>query len=667
VKSAPTAKPHARSVRRRSGTNRTRPVRKTKWTLWLALLLAAVTIAVYSPVHSHPFAELDDGAYFYANPHVRVGLTWDTVKWAFTSFGSTTPDVPDWHPLAWLAHALDSEMFGPGPAGPHDINLLLHVLNAVLMFWILQRATGYVERSAMVAALFALHPINVESVAWIAERKNLLSMTLFLLTLMAYGWYARKPRARRYSVVVGLFALALMAKPQVVTLPFVLLLWDYWPLERIAFRSADRSWLFAFRQSFLPSHSGEERSAKREDQSKYRPFRRLLLEKLPLFALAAVSCIITVKSQLAVGGINQHFALSARLENAIVCYARYLGKAIWPANLAPFYPHPGASLPASQVGAALFVLIAVSAIAVALRRQPYFFVGWFWFLGTLVPMIGLLQVNRQAMADRYAYLPFVGLFILACWGVSDLAAQRHLSPMVLRAVAVAVLAGFTALTCRQIGYWGDNLVLWNHALAVTQNNYLAENIVGSTLMDQGHADEALPHFVAATRMDPADPSAYMAIGTYEQQHGNAREAIDDYQKTIMLTDQAVGKNLWLRSTTFARMGSAYRQLGQFELARASFQNALEINPQDAQVWLALGIVTAQAGDSRAAAQAYLKALKIQPSDVGFLLLARALDQTGQSGQAESARAEAQRLSRNLAAAQRTVEAVFAGPAASSRP
>ena len=654
MKSSPAAKPRARAERRRDRRESAKPAGRPA--LWLALLLVTATIGVYWPVHTHPFANLDDGPYVYANPHVRAGVTWETVKWSFTSFGTITPDVPDWHPLAWLSHALDSDMFGPGAAGPHDVNLLLHALNVVLLFFVLQRATGCAGRSAMVAGLFALHPINVESVAWIAERKNLLSMTFFLLALMAYGWYVRKPGAGRYVAVAGMFALGLMAKPQVVTLPFVLLLWDYWPLERLV----PGSWLFAFRQNGTADKPGEKRTANSGQQSgEERSFRWLLLEKLPLFALAAASCVITVKSQLVAGGINEQIALPARLGNAAVSYVRYLAKAFWPANLAPFYPHPGALLPMWKVIAAVVVLLATSAAVVVLRQRRYLPVGWFWFLGTLVPMIGLVQLNRQAMADRYAYISFIGLFLAVSWGVADLAEQRQLSPTILRRAGIAVLAVLMTITYRQVGYWGDTLTLWRHALEVTQGNFLAENIVGSTLMDQGHGDEALPHFVAATQMNPADPSAYMAIGTYDQQHGEVRQAIEQYEKTIALTDHAVQKNLWLRETTFARLGSAYRQLGEFEQARANFQKALEINRRDGQAWLALGIVTAQAGDARGAVEAYSQAMKIQASDVGYLLLARALEQTGQNSQAEAARAEAQRLSRNLPAAEREVDAIFA--------
>ncbi len=616
------------------------------------------TVAVYYPVHTHPFANFDDGPYVFSNPHVHAGLSWETVKWAFTSFGSVTPDVPDWHPLAWLSHAFDTTVFGFDPAGPHDENLLLHIVNVVLLFWLLQRATGLTERSAMVAALFALHPINVESVAWISERKNLLSMLFFLLALASYRWYAGRPRVGRYIVVAVLFALGLMAKPQVITLPFVLLLWDYWPLRRLAFRHS----LFASRKNTSGEISGEKRTANGDERpSGEEPFLWLVLEKVPLFAIAAASAVITVKSQLAIGGIDvdKSMSFSIRLGNAIVAYVRYLGKAVWPADLALFYPHPGTSLQGWQVLAALAVLLAISGLVIVLRRLRYPLVGWLWFLGTLVPMIGLVQVNRQAMADRYAYISFIGLFILVCWGAADLAEQRHLSPVWLRSGSVAVLLLLGALTYRQVGFWSDNLTLWSHALEVTHGNYFAENIVGSMLMDRGQADAALPHLEAATEMNPSDPSAYMSIGAYDQQHGKPQQAIEQYQKTIALTDGAVQRNLWLRSTTFARMGSAYRQLGDFAQARQSFREALEINPGDGQLWLALGIVTQLSGDPSGAIPAYSQGVKLQPSDVGYLLLARALQQTGQKSQAQSAEAEAQRLSRDLAAAQRSVDGIFA--------
>lgn len=642
VKSSPATKPRSRSGDRHVRKQPAEGVSRVNWTLLLGLLLVVATVALYYPVHHHPFTNFDDGPYVYANPHVRAGLSPDTVKWAFTSFGSGTPDVPDWHPLTWLSHALDTQVFGVDPAGPHFENLLLHVLNVVLLFWVLVRATGFTGRSAMVAALFALHPINVESVAWISERKNLLSMMFFLLAMAAYRWYALKPRAERYLAVPALFALGLMAKPQVVTLPFVLLLWDYWPQHRM-----------------FPAGPGACLEMPPDAVFPQRSCTWLVVEKLPLFVLAAISSIITMKSQLAIGSIDKHLSLTIRLGNAIVSYVRYLGKAFWPSRLALFYPHPGNSLAAWQVFAAFVVLLAISGLVFAVRRRRYPLVGWLWFLGTLVPMIGLVQINHQAMADRYAYVSFIGLFILVCWGVADFAQQRHLSAVWLRGVSIAVLLVLAAVTYRQIGFWGDNMTLWSHTLEVTQGNYLAEDIVGSNLMDQGHPDEALPHFQNAAEMNPSDPQAHMAIGAYDQQRGELPQAIDQYKKAITLTDDAVQRNLWLRSTTFARIGSAYRQLGDFEQARQSFQKALEIDPNQAEVWLSLGIVTQLSGDPTGAIHAYSQAVKIKPSDIGYLLLARVLEQTGHGDDAQRAISEGRRLSRDFTAAQGRVDALSA--------
>jgi tetratricopeptide (TPR) repeat protein len=607
-------------------------------------MLFAATVALYWPVHAHPFTNFDDGPYVYANPHILSGLSWDTVKWAFTSIGTVTPDVPDWHPLAWLSHAMDTQLFGPDPAGPHDVNVFFHALNVVLLFWVLWRATRALGRSAMVAALFAVHPVNVESVAWISERKNLLSMMFFLLALAAYRWYAREPRAARYLVVALLFAFGLMSKPQVITLPFVLLLWDYWPLRRL-----------------FPSEATVGSEASVDTVFPKRSLSQLILEKVPLLVLAAVSAVITLKSQQAIGSINSDKALSLslRVGNAIVAYARYLGKAVWPSSLSLFYPHPGTSLTAWQVMAALLVLLAVSALVGLTARRRYPLVGWLWFLGTMVPMIGLVQLNRQAMADRYGYLPFIGLFLIVSWGGEDIAQARRVSRLVLRVVAVAVLVALSAVTYRQIGFWGDNMALWSHALEVTHDNYLAENIVGSTLMDQGDAEAALPHFQNAVKENPSDASAYLGVGAYDQRHGQPQQAIAQYQKVITLTDNKVQQNLWLRSTAFARMGSAYRQLKDFENARQSYREALQLDPGKGEVWLALGIVTQLAGDSNGAVPAYLQAVKLQPSDVGYLLLARALQQTGHDNEAQEDIEQARRRSRDFPRAQRSVDAVLA--------
>ena len=362
-------------------------------TVIVALLLAVVTLALYYPVRGHPFLNYDDTLYVTQNDQVQAGLTWLTVKWAFTTF-----EVGTWHPLAWLSHALDCQLFGLSPAGHHSTSLLLHTLNVVLLFWVLQAATGYAGRSAMVAALFALHPINVESVAWIAERKNVLSMLFFLLALGAYRWYAREPRLDRYLLVAFLSALGLLSKPQVITFPFILLLWDYWPLQRMTGKGRESASL----AGAIPARS-----------LSWRPF-----EKVPLFALSAASAVITMAATRT-DTEKILYPRHIRIEAAIVGYVQYLGKAVWPSRLAVFYPHPGNSLQPWHVYASLFLMVAITALVWEARNRRYLLVGWLWFVGTLVPMLGLQPVGykgMQGIADRYAYLPFIGLFILICWG-----------------------------------------------------------------------------------------------------------------------------------------------------------------------------------------------------------------------------------------------------------
>ena len=365
------------------------------------LLLVAGTLAVYNPVVVNGFIDFDDSAYLLKNSHVQSGLSWDTVKWSLTTFHES-----NWHPLTWMSHALDCQIFHLNPVGHHYTNVLLHAANAVLLFLLLWRATGSVGASLLVAALFAVHPVNVESVAWAAERKNVLSMFFFLLAIHAYDRYARTGRRSLYLVLVFLFALGLMAKPQIVTLPFVLLLWDYWPLQRIG-TGADGSGSLA--------------------ASTPRSVMFLIWEKLPLFVLAAADSVVTAIAQhkgKAVRSISE-FSMSARLENAVVSYVRYIGKAFWPSRLAPMYPRPEGLLPVWQVVAAAALLLLLSALVLARRDRRYLVVGWLWFLGTLVPMIGLITVGDQAMADRYAYLPFIGLSVAVVWVLDDVSKARE--------------------------------------------------------------------------------------------------------------------------------------------------------------------------------------------------------------------------------------------------
>ena len=531
---------------------------------FLAVALAIATLTVYDPVRHLPFINYDDDVYVTQNVHVQSGLEWDTVQWAFTTHAAS-----NWHPLTWISHALDVQLFGLSATGPHVVNLLLHTLNVLLLFWVLFRSTGSPGRSAMVAALFALHPINVETVAWVAERKNLLSMTFFLLALGAYRGYAqcvirsagreasRGPHTAkapgslgRYALVVVLFALGLMAKPQIVTLPLVLLLWDYWPLRRMTGTT----------------------------------FTLLFREKLPLFVLAAASSWVTLQAHRA-GMALRHLPLSMRLANAFLSYARYVKRAIWPRHLALFYPHPQADLTAWQVIVCAAFLLAVTALvlrsALFARRQrgeiansekrtenSAVLTGWLWFLITLLPMIGIIQVGEQAMADRYAYLSFIGLFLMFVWGVADWAAARQIPPRAQAAAGIAVLLALSVVTRHQLACWHDAVTLWTHTLEITRNNYLAEVDLGAALVQRGEVGRAMEHFRAATTIAPDDPLGNMYLGRYAQAQGNLSEAIAAYQRVI---EASLDPSLRARAYRF--MGYAWRAQGNEAEAQKCFHAA----------------------------------------------------------------------------------------------
>ncbi len=541
------------------------------WAFVFGTLLVLATAALYLPTTGYPFCDFDDTVYVTANAHVQSGFTWETVQWAFTTY-----DAANWHPVTWLSHSLDYEFFGLDPTGHHGVNVLLHIVNVLLLFWLLQAATGFVGRSAMVAALFALHPINVESVAWVAERKNLLSMLFFLLALAAYRSYAQKPGIFRYAVCAILFVLGLMSKPQVITLPFVLLLWDYWPLQRVAFRP----WQFVFRRKDAPLASGEIQLAKNQQRSSdeerkaksEKRFSWLILEKLPLFALSAACAVITIKAQRAGGAIATFsIPLDMRLANAAISYVRYLEKALWPSRLAVFYPHPLRFALGWQALAALVLLLVITVRVVLERRHRYLLVGWLWFLGTLVPMIGLVQVGTQAMADRYAYLPFIGLYLMICWGVADLAQQWHLPAAVLPVTSLAVLAALTFVAYRQIGYWKDNVTLWSHTVKVTNGNFVAEDNLGEALVSRGKMEEAMPHFFRAAAIFPRDPTSNLNIGAYEQVHQDFSSAIAQYKRVLSNTNNPV-----VRRRALMNMADAYHALGDDARARQCLEAAARL-------------------------------------------------------------------------------------------
>lgn len=512
----------------------------------LSLLLVGATLGLYYPVHQFGFINFDDNDYVYLNRHVQAGLNWTTVKWAFT-----TATAANWHPLTWLSHALDCQLYGLNPAWPHDVNVMFQALNAVLLFWVLLQATGFAGRSFMVAALFAIHPINVESVAWISERKNVLSMMFFLLALGAYRRYATKPGVGRYVVVALLFALGLMAKPQIITLPFVLLLWDYWPLGRMSFGER--------------TSAGDELTAALPTRS----LSWLVLEKVPLLAIAAASSVITMRVQR-ISRIS--FSLPARIANAILSYAWYLKNAAWPTRLAAMYPHPADSVNWWSVSASGVLLLAITALVIAERRHRYLPVGWFWFLGTIVPMLGMVQVGVQARADRYAYLPFLGLFIIVCWTLAEAAEKKHLPAILLPVASLAVLVGLAILASNQIEYWQSDEALWTHALEVTTGNWFAESQLGTALAVDGRIEDAVPHFYKAIAITPWDTTANMGIAIYQSQTGNFSEAIVYYGRVIRASREKSDRlvKAWIG------MGDAYRALGDSAKAQECMQEAQKV-------------------------------------------------------------------------------------------
>ena len=602
-------------------------------TLLLCLLLTAVVLVFYNPVVHNGFVDHDDTGYITNNPQVRAGLTWATVKWAFT-----TNEQANWHPLTWLSHALDCQWFGLKPVGHHYVTVLLHAANVVLLFLLLQSATGFRWRSLMVAALFALHPINVESVAWAAERKTVLSTLFFLLALYGYVWYARRPGLLRYAAVAGFFALALLSKPQVIAFPFLLWLFDYWPLGGIGAPVVARH------------------AAQGGNVSKLQS-RWLVWEKVPLLLLSAASAAMTMKAQKAGGAIQTfaHKSLLLRSENAAISYVRYLGKALWPSKLAALYLHPR-PYPAWQVGAAALLLLLITAWVLCARDQRYLAVGWFWFLGSLVPMIGLVQVGSQAMADRYAYISFLGLFLMLTWLAADWAQTHRLAAAWLAVPAVSCLLVLGTLTYRQVGYWHDTESLWLHTLASTEDNYGVQIYLGDFLLSQDRVEEAGAHYRAALAILPDGLTPILSLADYEDRRGHLPAALELYQKVAFRAADA-----GTRTIGFIRLAFVYRQMGESMKARQCFETALQLAPGRSLAMTGLGLIAQDNGDLPEAIRQYSRAIAAEPNDVTYLLLAQALHR---EGRLDEANAISERVV-NLAEAQKTAESFLnSGP---SRP
>jgi protein O-mannosyl-transferase len=549
--------------------------------LYAALLLA--TLLAYEGLRHNGFIGTDDPQYVVQNRRVREGLSLDGIRWAFLSW-----QAANWHPLTWLSHMLDVQLFGMDAPGHHATSLGLHALNCVLVLRLFGTWTGRWGRSAIVAGLFALHPLHVEAVAWVAERKEVLSMSFCLLALAAYTSYARSPGALRMALVSALFALGLMAKPMLVTLPFALLLLDYWPLER------------------MHSSPPVEPSAA---QLERRGLGALVLEKLPLFALAFASCAMTLAAQHSGGAVasQQAVPMLARVCNALVAYLRYLVLMFWPAKLAAFYPYPNApQLVAAFGNLALLGLVTWYAVRVRARR-PYWIVGWLWYLGTLVPVIGIVQVGSQSMADRYTYLPLLGPFLALTWHVADALQGLRAPKWMGAALAVPMLACCVALTHAQVGLWSSTLTLYEHAVEVTEDNAFAQQSLSTGLIEAGRVEEAIAHLREALRLRPGFSYAHNSLGGALYAQGKLDEAIAHLRDAILLAPDSFEPRI--------NLGLALTAQGKHEEAAQSFAEAVRIDPAhfDAQVHLARAL--GSTGKLRESLVPFAAALALEPGNI----------------------------------------------------
>jgi len=584
--------------------------------LIIYLFLSVATLVVFWQVNNCDFNNYDDPPYVTENNHVQNGITIDGIRWAFT-----TNHAPYWHPLTWLSHMLDVQLFGLQPRWHHLMNLLFHIANTLLLFFVLHRITKARWESAFVAALFALHPLRVESVAWVAERKDVLSAFFWMLTMGAYCSYVEQQRLQRYLIVVVFFALGLMAKPMLVTLPFVLLLLDYWPLQRFQQKKLDQISRTAVSKSLSGENqkgkskkthaAGEEVKAEQPAESRYHQWsliRPLLVEKIPLFALTALSSIVTYLVQQKGGAVAslEAIPLSARISNAFVSYITYIGKTIWPNGLAVLYPH-SQSLPTWQVfGAALLLIAVTSTVIWKAKRIPYLVVGWLWYVGTLVPVIGIVQVGLQARADRFTYIPLIGLFIMATWGISEFSKNWRYRKEVLFSSSAVILVCLCIITWTQVGYWQNSITLFEHTLLVTDNNNTAYNYRGAAYLNLGSYSQAIDDYDKSIELYPMDVETYYNRGTAYLHLGNYRQAIGDYDKAIEINPK--------HEEAYNNRGTAYANLGNYKQAIRDYDKVIEINPKSGEAYNNRGTVFANLGNYKQAIGDYDKALEINPKD-----------------------------------------------------
>jgi len=563
----------------------------------ICLALAILTIITFWSLKDCGFINLDDNTYVYENAYVQSGLNWNSIRQAF-SF-ELVERSSNWHPLTWLSLMLDYQIFGLNPSGYHLMNLLFHVLNTILLFLILRRMTKRLWPSAFVAALFAIHPLHVESVAWIAERKDVLSTFFFMLTIGAYSYYVEHPGFRRYSLVLLFFVLGMMAKPMLVTLPFVLLLLDYWPLQRFQEIKPDHKI-----QTEVFDKESLEVKKPADPEYKWSLIYPLLWEKVPLFVLAILSSIVTYIAQQKVGAVQsiETLPLGVRIGNAFISYIAYIGKMIWPSNLAVLYPHPRLLVPWQVLGSVLLLIAITLAVFWMVKRSPYLATGWLWYISTLVPVIGIVQVGDQAMADRYTYIPLIGLFIMVAWGVPDLLKKwKYRKEILLASSALSILC-LSIITWTQVGYWQNSITLYDHTLKVTDNN-LPIYINRSTAYNAvGNYSQAIEDLNRVIEIKPGYAEVYINRGAAYYGLGNYSQAIEDCDRAIKIKPGY--------ADAYTNRGNAYYGLGNYRQAIEDYDRAIKIKPGLAEAYSNRGVAYAKLGNTNLAVDDLKTAAKL---------------------------------------------------------
>ncbi len=569
--------------------------------------LFLLTLCVFYPITGDAFLNYDDNDYVTDNYHVQSGLVWPQIAWAFAN-----TDVANWHPLTWLSHMLDCQLYGSNPWGHHLTSVLIHAANVALLFMVLRSLTAALGPSLFAALLFGLHPLRVESVAWIAERKDVLSTMFWLLTVWSYAAYVKSRKPVNYWLMLACFVLGLMSKPMVVTLPFALLLLDYWPLARM----------------------GRERLG------------RLVWEKMPLFVLAAAGSVVTFLAQKSQGAVIEYLPLSYRLETAVLAYIRYLGKFLYPANLAILYPHPKSwSILAVLAAAALFIGISI-AVFMSRRSRPCIVAGWLWYVGTLVPVIGIIQIGSQSMADRYTYIPGLGLILILTWAARDAARAFFFNRFILPSAAAGILVACTVLTRHQIAFWKDSGTIFSHAVAVTDNAFIARKALADFYTSQGRTDEAMALYREALEMYPNYEGAHLNLGAAFNLTGHPKEAAGEFARAIQLQPDDA---------------SAYNDLGavlgngRIDESISLFEKAIQINPRYVDAYMNLGQAMDRKGRWPKAIAQYEAALRLRPSPVAHYFIGLDLEKIGQKNEAIAQLTEAVREQPENAAARQALE------------